>query len=845
MSRLTDWLIIRGTDQSAQRTAVRWMWRLFFLSIIGVFALFFVLSFGKLPSVTELENPQNNEASEVIASDGSVLGRFYTENRVMVNERDLSPYLFDALVATEDERYLDHNGIDWRGLASAIVNQATGNSSRGGASTITQQLAKQLFTEGGRSENIFMAVVQKMREWIIAVRLERKYTKREIIAMYLNRYDFINGAQGIQAAAENYFGTTPKDLELHQAATLVGMLKNASLFNPLSRPERVLKRREVVLKQMVRNNLLTDAKYNELRQLPLGITYTRQSPDDGLSPYFRMVLAERIKRMLGEKQYLKADGSKYDIYRDGLRIYTTIDSRIQAHAEKAMLDHMTGLQDEFFKHWKNSDPWTYKSPTSETETEVDDRKRSLTRLIRRSDRYQRLRDAILNPAIERINQRNDLQFNTDDREVERLISESEEPGLVTRLIAAEMISPKLGAQYRQVIKMDEFTQLKSAWRELQQTVQKEFDQPVKMMIFSYEGENMREEVTMTPLDSVRHERMILQLGSMSVEPRTGFVRSWIGGVNFRDFKFDHVTARRQVGSTFKPFIYATSIELRGITPCFQVRDMAITIAPGDGQFGLTKSWTPRNSNNSYSGNLLTLIQGLRQSVNTVSAYLMQELESTEPVRNVVSAMGIDKEYIPPVPSIALGAVDLTVEQMTGAYTTFANNGIYNRPTYLLRIEDRNGQKIFEYLPEERQALSPQANYAMVFMLKNAAVSNLGGIRSPIGGKTGTTNDQTDGWYMGVTPNLVVGTWVGGEDRWVRFRNLGQGSGAHMAKPFFREFMLAVERDEELKWDTKTDFVRPPGDLGIELDCSKFLQDANSVLDADGDSIRVIDNTVEF
>lgn len=835
MTRIRKFLF-DGFDQQ-QKHVMTWLWRAVGIAFVLGIVFFIFLAFDDLPSVTELENPQNNEATQVLAADGTVLGRYYTENRVMVDYEDLGQYLPKALVATEDERYYEHSGIDWYALGRAVVKTGImGDKSSGGGSTITQQLAKLLFTEGGEgSKNILTRLIQKLKEWIIAIRLERKYTKEEIMAMYLNRYDFINGAQGIRAAAENYFGKKPKELDLHEAAMLVGMLKNASLYNPLSNQEGVMNRRNVVFLQMQRNQLLSEARRDSLKVLPLGVSFSRQSHDDGPAPYFRMVLAERLKEIFAQPQYQKKDGEKYDIYRDGLTVYTTIDPNMQHHAEVAARKHMAKVQANFFRRWKGANPWEYENPNSETETPVESRQRALTKQIRKSGRYQKLRKKYLVPAIQEVGKKHALKFNTDDREVSRMMRELEEPGYIRKLVGPMGISRDLASQYRQVMKLDAFNGLKKAWNELQKAVETEFAKPVKMRVFTYENERMEKDSVMSPMDSIYYHGMILQLGSMSVEPTTGFVRTWVGGVNFKWFQFDHVTTQRQVGSTFKPFLYATSINLRGISPCFQVLDQPITINPGDGSFRLLKPWTPRNASDKYSGEFLTLMEGLKKSKNTVSAYLMQELESTEPVRSVVENMGISKSLVPDAPSIALGSVDLTVEQMTGAYTTFGNNGIFNRPTYLLRVEDRTGQVIYEYVPEQRQALSPQANYVMVHMLQNASVGNLSGIKGPVGGKTGTTNDHTDGWYMGLTPELVVGTWVGGKDRWIRFRRLDYGSGASMAKPFFREFVKTSQADSKVNWNTKKAFYRPRGDLGIELDCDKFYSDGD-ILDENGDAI---------
>jgi penicillin-binding protein 1A len=836
MSKIKDFFLGNISNENHRKTII-WLWRLVFLAPF-LFILFWVgLSFTDLPSVTELENPKNNEASSIIAADGSVLGRYYLENRVMVNFDELGPHIESALVSTEDERYYNHSGIDFRAFARAVIKTGImGDESAGGGSTITQQLARLLFTEGGRSKKSSVAVFQKLREWLISVQLERKYTKQEIMAMYLNRYDFINGAQGIRAASENYFGgKRPADLEIQEAAMLVGMLKNSSYYNPLRRPELVQGRRNTVMSQMKRNGRLSEEDYNRLKALPLGVNFSVQRHDDGMAPYFRQVLKKEAKRILAEKRYYKSSGERYNVDLDGLTLYTTINPHLQKHAEEATRKHMKNLQKEFFRHWRNEDPWTYESPYSKTEISLEYRTESLQRDIRRSGRYQKLRTSILLPAIRKVNEKLDFTFHTDDREIDRMIREEKDGGVFTDLIHRKLVSRNLANAHKKVMKHETFGQLKTAWNKLQKKVDEDFNKEVKMRVFTYDRPNMETDSMMTPLDSVRYHKMILQIGSMSVEPTTGFVRTWIGGVNFKWFQFDHVTTKRQVGSTFKPLIYATSVDLRGISPCFEVLDQPITIAPGDGSFYLQRAWTPRNANDSYSGNFMNLYHGLKNSVNTVSAYLMQELGSTEPVRTLASNMGIPKGDVPDAPSIALGSVDLSVQQMTGAYTTFGNNGIFNKPVFLTKIEDRTGRVIYEFVPEERRAISPAANFVMVRMLQQASVGALGGVKGPIGGKTGTTNDQTDGWYMGLTPELVVGTWVGGDDRWQRFRSLTYGSGAHMAKPFFREFVRNAQKDEKVAWNTKRDFYRPSGDLGIELDCQAYSSGDNDDMLEDQDS----------
>ena len=825
MRKLIDqWL--NDHDNPRHKKVVTWMWRLLLGGILAIFLLFLGLSFTNLPSVAELENPETNVASQVFAENGDILGKYYTENRVPVSFEDLPDHLVQALIATEDIRYYEHKGIDFRGLARAIAFAGT----RGGASTISQQLAKLLFT-GVAARNLSERLMQKLKEWIIAVRLERKYTKEEIIALYLNRYDFINNAKGIRAAAEIYFSTSPENLNVQESALLVGMLKNASLYNPRRFADRALQRREVVLDQMRKAGYLTSAEYNELRQTPLGLKATSQTHVDGLAPYFRMVLAEKVKEILSRPEYLKADGTAYDIYRDGLNIHTTIDPTMQRLAEEAMKGHMQKLQKTFFRHWRNKDPWDYRYG-SETEVPIERRQANLNKDIRASDRYQALRAKYLGEITKALSEETDLAFSTDDREIERIVAEDKKSGVLKDLVRDGMISSSLANKYRRVMRNDKFGRLKEQWSKLQAEVERQFNEPVKMRVFAYHNQEMETDTTMSPIDSVKYHRMILQTGMMSVEPQTGYVRTWVGGVNFERFQYDHVNAntRRQVGSTFKPFVYATAINQQGISPCQKYMDVPVTLKPGDGQFYLQKPWTPKNSDGKYTNELLTLKDGLRLSKNTISVTLMRELNSPEPVRMTAELMGIPKDIIPQTPSICLGAVDLSVIEMTGAYTTFANNGVYTEPTFLLSIEDRFGREIYRSAPVETQAIDEGANFAMVEMLQYASGFR-GKIRGPFGGKTGTTNEHADGWFMGVTPNLVVGCWVGGDDRWISFRNLSLGQGAYMAKPMVISFLESVQQEESVKWDFNKQFFRPRGNLGIELDCDAY-ENPNMPLEED-------------
>lgn len=841
MQRLIHQLL-NDSDNPNYINAVKWIWRILLGGIAAVFLLFIGLSFSNLPSVKELENPRSEEASQVFASTGEVFGRYYTQNRVPVAFDQISDHLVHALVATEDVRYYDHCGIDFHALGRVFFKTfLLGQSTSGGASTITQQLAKQLFT-GKRANNTPKRIIQKLKEWIIAVRLERRYTKEEIIAMYLNKFEFINGAYGIKAASEIYFNKPQDSLNVTESAMLIGMLQNPNLYNPLRRPERVLQRRSVVLKQMQKSGFISRIDYDSLKNAPLGLNFTRQSHIDGLAPYFRMELSKDVKDILSRPECLKSDGTQYNIYRDGLRIYTTIDPVMQQIAEEEMVKNMKRVQRTFWQVWRNMDPWTFKS-NSTHETSLEVRQQVLTRLVRESDRYQSLRSQFLSNVLADIGREVNMDFSDDDHEVEYIIRESEKEGYLSELVGRKWITASMASQMREVINHPLFTRLRTQWDLLQQEARKAFNRKVKMTVFTYENANMEKDTVMTPLDSIKYHRMFLQTGILAVDPHTGYVKVWVGGISHKYFQYDHIRTRRQVGSTFKPFVYATAIAIQGFSPCYQVYDLPVTIAPGDGQFNLGEAWTPNNAEGSYSGRLFTLKEGLSKSKNTVSAYLMKQLGSTVPVRDLLNQMGIDKNarypngrlVVPDQPSICLGSTDLTVMEMTGAYTTFANNGIFNKPTYILRIEDKTGRTIYQSMPEEHSALNPKPNYIMVEMLKYAA-SGMGALKSEVGGKTGTTNDYVDGWFMGVTPNLVVGTWVGGEDRWFRFRSLLYGQGAYMAKPFFREFIKRLESEgNNTEYDPSKRFYRPPGDLEIEMNCNEYQKNNMPLEDEFGGS----------
>ncbi len=817
------------------RRIVMGMWIAIGIGILSLVLFFFYLSFS-IPSFEELENPKSDVASVVYFATGEELGRYYIENRVPVRYEELSPWVIQALIATEDARFYKHPGIDPRSLARvAIKTVLLGQASSGGGSTITQQLAKLLYPRPdyrnmNKLQRTWALVKRKFQEWLTAIKLERSYTKEEILTMYLNKFDFLYDSHGIRAAAETYFGKEQDALTVEEAATLVGMLKNPALFNPIHRPDTVTHRRNVVLHLMVDHGFLTRAQYDSLKTLPLDMSrFKRKTHSEGPAPYALMEIRKDVQAILKSPEAKrKSDGSFYNIYRDGLKIYTTLDPLIQAHAEAAMRTHMKQVQKRFWREWGNQDPWTWRDAET-TDAEIKARQRKLTWMIRASQRYGAMRDRIFQPVADRlINAIEGLRLR--DVDMDRLMVADQSRRAIARLVSDRFISKKMARQYEQALNHPLWPKVKAAWLRLQKAVDQAFQKPVPMRVFAY-NDAMEKDTVMSPLDSLKYHHNFLQIGSLAVDPHTGHVKAWIGGINYKYFQYDHTRTRRQVGSTFKPFVYAAAIAMQGISPCYQIPDLPRSILPGEGNFGLNEEWTPQNATGQYSGQMYTLFDGLKKSINTFSVYLMKQLGSTEPVRELVRNMGIDPDAkdangnlrIPKVPSICLGAADLSVYEMTGAYTTFANNGVYNKPIYLLRIEDRNGRVLYESLPYERQALDERANYVMVQMLKYA--SGHMGLKSEVGGKTGTTNDYVDGWFMGITPDLVVGTWVGGEDRWIRFRTLFNGQGSRMAKPFFRELIARLENDPNADYDPNARFPRPQGDLGIELDCARYAQAA--------------------
>ncbi len=811
------------------RKIVRWTWRLLVGGTAAMILLFLSINFSAIPSFRELEDPASAVASEVIANNNEVLGRFFVENRVPVAYEDLNPHLVTALIATEDERFRQHCGIDARAVARVVLRTVLmADQSSGGGSTITQQLAKMLysdrdFTGLNKIQRTLKLVYMKLREWITAVKLERAYTKEEILSMYLNQFNFINNAYGIHAASEVYFGKDQSKLKIQEAAMLIGMLQNPSYFNPNRHPERVVRRRWIVLSQMRRTEKITEQQYDSLKVLPLGLNFRPVTFSDDTAPYLCDNLERTVSDILEQPEARKPDGSKYNIYRDGLKIYTTIDPVFQKHAEAAMADHMRKTQNRFFQVWKNRDPWRYKSGNASDE-EIENRLESLWGLMRKGDRFESLWPKYMDPVCERVQNR--YNFELRDIDIERMLREEKKKGSIRTEISLDQ-----SVAYRRIMESKDWPEIKAQYRALRADVTKRFNAKVKMKVFTWNKPNLETDTLMSPLDSLRYHRMFLQTGMLAVDPTSSEIKAWVGGINFKYFQFDHIQSQRQVGSTFKPFVYATAIAQQHISPCFEVYDQPVTIPGRYMNFQNVTDWTPKNATGTYSGARLNLKEALKNSVNSVSAYLMKQLGDTEPVRGQCHHMGIDstkqangRYFIPPgSPAICLGAADLSVMQMTGAYTAFANKGMYGMPFVIKRVEDKNGRVLYRSLLEEKVALPANANWVMVEMLKYnvKGAPGINTLKSDVGGKTGTTNNYSDGWFMGITPRLVVGTWVGGEDRWIRFLNIGDGQGARMARPIFASFINRLEKDPKSGYDFNARFVRPPGDLGIETNCAAY------------------------
>ena len=726
--------------------AIRNLWIIFGVFLV-VIVLFFVCVakgvFGTMPSFEELENPQTNLATEIISADGKVLGTYYVENRSNVRYAELSPYIPQALVSIEDERFTEHSGIDEKALFRVAFGVLTGNK-KGGGSTITQQLAKNLFPRG---ENLSTPklVLRKFQEWITATKLEHNYSKEEIIAMYLNTVAFGHNAYGIRSAANTFFDKSPKDLNIEEAALMAGVVNAPTRFSPVRNPERSIGRRNLVLQKMADNGYITQAECDSISQIPLDMSHFNvMDHNSGQATYFREFLRGELTEWA--KNHTHPDGRPYNIYRDGLKIYTTIDSRMQQHAESAVKEFMgKELQPMFYRHWKNQKNAPFYNITAD---EVD---HILETSMKRTERYRTLKNA----------------------------------GMCMDSIKAE------------------------------------FNRPVEMTIFSWDGPV---DTVMTPMDSIRYYKWYLQASLVSIESHTGHVKAYVGGLDYRFFKYDHVTqARRQVGSTFKPFLYALAMQEGEYTPCTRIPNIQYSIQLEDGNF-----WEPHNSGK-HIGEEVTLKWALAQSNNWISAYLMNRF-GPEAVIGMARRMGVESP-IEAVPSICLGVCDLKLIEMVGAMSTFANQGVYIKPMFITRIEDKNGNVVERFMPEESEAMSELTAYKMVELMKGVVQSGTGirlrslyGFTNPIAGKTGTTQKQSDGYFMGITPDLTTGVWVGAEDRSVHFRSTDLGQGSHTALPIWAYYMRKVNNDPNLHV-SKGDFPKPNlPNVDLNFDCSTYDDD---------------------
>lgn len=746
------------------RKVVKILW--IFIALISLVCVFIFFSIAKgwigyMPPVEDLENPNYKFATEVFSEDGKVLGTYsYSkENRVFVGYNDLSPNIINALIATEDVRFAEHSGIDAYALTRAVVKRGIlMQKNAGGGSTITQQLSKQLYSPS--ADNVMERLFQKPIEWVIAVKLERYYTKEEILTMYLNKFDFLNNAVGIKTAAFTYFGCEPKDLKIEEAATLVGMCKNPSLYNPVRYNERSRGRRNVVLDQMRKAGYITEAERDSLQALPLKLKYNRVDHKEGLATYFREYLRGVLTAKKPDKanyrgwqmqkyyedsldwennplfgwceKNTKKDGTKYNLYTDGLKIYTTLDSRMQQYAEDAVTEHLKELQGYFFKEKKGAKkaPYTFRL----TQEQVDE---ILGRAMRLSDRYR--------------------------------------------------IMKKAGATEAEI--------------------KKAFDTPEEMSVFSWEGEK---DTIMTPMDSIRYYKFFLRAGFMSMDPRSGHVKAYVGGPNYHYFQYDMaMVGRRQVGSTIKPFLYTLAME-NGFSPCDEVRHVEYTLIDENG-----KPWTPRNDNKKLIGDMVTVKWGLANSDNWITAYLMSKLNPYN-LKRLIHTFGVRNRDIVPSVSLCLGPCEISVGEMVSAYTAFPNKGIRVAPLFVTRIEDNDGNVLVTFAPEMQEVISVSSAYKMLVMLRAVVNEGTGGrvrrlgVKADMGGKTGTTNYNADGWFMGFTPSLVSGCWVGGEDRDIHFDTMLHGQGASMALPIWTKYMVKVLGDKSLGYDENETFQLPEG-----------------------------------
>lgn len=752
-----------ATTKETKQKFGRYIFRLWLLFLAGIFLLmlfFYGVSkglLGKMPSFEEIENPNSELATEIYAIDSDIpIGKYYSKNRSNAIYEELPQNLIDALIATEDVRFYQHSGIDLRRTVSSLVFLG----SRGGGSTITQQLAKNLFHGVDRSSTI-KRIIQKIKELVMSIMLERTYTKEEILTMYLNTVDFVHNSFGVKAAAKTYFNKSVEDLTLNESATLIGMLRAPSALNPISNYENSLYRKKTVIDQLFKYNFIDQAVKDSVRPLEIVTDYKATNHINGQAPHFREQLRMWLKNW-ASNHINPSTGEPYNIYKDGLKVYTTLNTKMQQYAEEAVAEHLSDWQEKFFKHWSTKDPWEY------------------------YDKY--------------------------DRESSYAKQ--------TEVLEKNVVKLFMGR---------DSTLTEEATKEL-------IYEPREMTLWSHNG---LIDTTLSPMDSVKYYKMILQAGLLVVDPHTGYIKAWVGGANFEYNQFDHVNknTKRQVGSTFKPLIYHLAIEEKGYSPCKEVPDLPICFEPEDERWPILKQYCPTNSDGSSEG-MMPIQTALAKSKNQVTAYLMHEL-SGEAVVEFAHKLGIESE-IPPYPSICLGVADISVYEMVRAYTAFANKGKNNEPIFVTRIEDSHGNVIEEFYPESSNAMDEESAYILTQMLRNvvdASASYATGARVrfkyqiprslEIAAKTGTTQNNSDGWFMGYTPELLAGVWVGCDDKFVRFRSTSLGQGASTALPIWAKFMKKVYADTTLNYNINASFEKPAQKIGVQLDCSNFKEDVNT------------------
>lgn len=749
------------------KSTIKFLWIAFVAGVFGFILFVWMVStnflglFGALPDFKALENPDSELASELYSSDGLLLGTYFRENRSPVTYEELAPNLVDALIATEDIRFDEHSGIDFKAMARVFVKSILLGQDAGGGSTLSQQTAKNLFkTRTAESQGTLSSIpglrmlIIKTKEWIVATQLEKAYTKNEILTLYLNTSEFGSNAYGIKTAANTFFGKDPDELEIQESAVLVGLFKAPTYYSPVYNPENSLRRRNTVLGQMRNNGYITETAFDSLSRLPIELNYIVANQNQGLATYLREIIKADLLQWT--KENLKSDGSSYDLFGDGLKIYTTVDSRMQRYAEEAVNEHMSELQEKFYKEMRDRDPW------------VDNDNRVIPNFIenavKRTEAYRLLK----------------VRYGNDTDSIEVKLNEKK-----------------------------------------------------SMKIFSWEGEI---DTLMSTMDSLRYYKKLLQAGFMSMDPETGHIKAWVGGIDHKYFKFDHVLrGKRQPGSTFKPFVYAAAIE-NGYSPCYSVVDQPVEVyIPGQ------PAWSPANADGKFTYEKMTIRKAMAQSVNSITAYMMKKL-SPKIVVETAKRLGVTSD-LEEVPSLALGVNDVSIFEMVGAFGTFVNKGEHTTPFYIDRIEDKNGNVIQQFTPRKRPAMSEEHAYLMLYMLRGGFEEGGGTSQgvpydlregNELGGKTGTTQNASDGWYMGVSKDLVSGTWVGGDDRAIHFRSWIEGQGGRTARPIWVKYMTKVYADQSLGY-TKGPFPRPERPLSIEIDCDLYEQESQRFADFDYDA----------